>query len=89
MIENDEEKMTGFNGTVKGWDHRGKGVRVGMRRRVRVRGLFCRVERWLPFSIKCEVQNLEEGWLGLYRPLNHTLTEYRRLCSRVPRRTFT
>ena len=40
MIENDGGKMTGFNGTVNGWDHRGKGVRVGMRGRARVRGLF-------------------------------------------------
>ena len=51
----------GSIGTVKGGDHPGQGVRVGMRGRVRVGGLFCPVEWWLPFFMKYEVQNLEEG----------------------------
>ena len=34
----------GLNGTVTGGDHPGQGVRVGMRGRVRVGGLFCPVE---------------------------------------------
>ena len=74
---------------LRGGDHPGQGVRVGMRGHVRVGRLFFPVEWWLLFFMKYELKNLEEGWPGLHRPLNHTLTEYQRLCSRVPRRIFT
>ena len=38
-----------------------QGVRVEMRGRVRIGGLFCLVEWWLPFFTKYKVQNLEEA----------------------------
>ena len=61
----------GLNGTVKGGDHPGQGVRVGMRGHVRVGGLFCLVEWWLPFFVKYEVKNLDESWPGLHRSQPH------------------